>query len=207
MDPKMSFVLHREFAKKKADNALGFVKRECYKTLNMDSAKLLYGALVRPHLEFANVIWSPYASSYKCQIESTQKQAVTFMHRDNINREENEYVLAPYLERCEELGLISLNRCRVNSAVLWIQKIITGRINSPDLRSQLVLHTEDQITNQDFIQLNLSRTFYGSNSPFNNACRAYNHAVLYIDPTLPYNCFKNEVLRLPDSAFGDLSEI
>ena len=128
MDPKVSFVLQREFAKKKADNALG-VKRECFKTLNMDIAKLLYGALLRPHLEFTNVIWSPYATSHISQIESTQKQAVIFMHRDNINREENGYVLAPYRERCEELGLVSLNRRRINSAAPWIQKIITGRVD------------------------------------------------------------------------------
>lgn len=57
MDTKMSFALHRELAKKKADNNLGFVKRECYKALNMDNAKLLYGSLVRSHLEYANVIW------------------------------------------------------------------------------------------------------------------------------------------------------
>lgn len=51
MDPKLSFALHREVVKKKADNHLGFVKRESYKALNMDNAKLLYGSLVRLHLE------------------------------------------------------------------------------------------------------------------------------------------------------------
>ena len=65
MDPKLSFALHREFVKKNANNNPGFVKRECYKTLSMDNAKLLYGSLVRSHLEFENVIWSPYASSQK----------------------------------------------------------------------------------------------------------------------------------------------
>lgn len=28
-----------------------------------------------------------------------------------------------------------------------------------------------------------------------------------VDPTLPYNKFKNEVLRLPNSVFGDLIEL
>ena len=117
-------------------------------------------------------------------------------------------MLAPYRERCEELGLVSLNRRRVNSAVLWIHKIVIGRVESPDLRSQLVLNTGDQESSSpDFIQINPSRTIYGSNSPFNNACRAYNRAVSYVDATLPYNQFKNEVLRLPDSVFGDLVEL
>lgn len=68
------------------------------------------------------------------------------MHRDNIDTEENSYVLAPYRELFRELGLKSLNRGRVNSVVLWIHKIIIG-------------------------------------------------------------CLKNEVLRLPNSVFGDLIEL
>lgn len=86
MDPKLSFASHRERVKKKADNCLGFVKRQCYKTLNMDNAKLLYKSLVRSHYWNLFVIWSPYASSHKEHIESTQKQAVIFLHKDNINR-------------------------------------------------------------------------------------------------------------------------
>ena len=47
MDSKLSFNSHREYAKKKADARLAFVKRECFKTLNLDNAKLLYGSLAR----------------------------------------------------------------------------------------------------------------------------------------------------------------
>ena len=208
MDPKMSFALHREMVKKKADNNLGFVKRECYRALNTDNAKLLYGSLVRSHLEYANVIWSPYASSHKEQIESTQKQAVIFLHGDNINRKENDYVLQPYRERCDELGIVSLNRRRVISSVLWMHQLISGRIDSPYLRSQLNLNTgERKLRNPEFIRLKHSRTEYGWNSPFNNACRAFNCAVTIVDPTLPFTRFKHEVMQLPDQVFGDLIEL
>lgn len=43
-----------------------------------------------------------------------------------------------------EIG-IDLNRRRVNSAVQWIHKILTGRIDCPELRSQLVLNTGERI--------------------------------------------------------------
>ena len=208
MDPKMSFTLHRELVKKKANNNLGFVKRECYKALNLDNAKLLYGSLVRSHLEYANIIWSPYTSTHKKQIESTQKQAVIFLHKDNINRRENDYVLTPYRERCEELGMASLNRRRVNSAVLWMHQLISGRIDSPYLRSQLDLNTgERALRNPEFIRMKYSRNEYGTNSPFNNACRAFNRAVTIVDPTLPFNAFKCEIMKLPDEVFGDLIEV
>lgn len=200
--------MHRELAKKKADNNLGFVKRECYKALNIDNAKLLYGSLVRSHLEFANLIWSPHTLTHKQQMESTQKQAVIFLHKDNINRQENDYVLRPYRERCEELGITSLNRRRVNFAVLWIHQLITGRIDSPYLRGQLNLNTgERTLRNPQFIRLKRSRTEYGRNSPFNNACRAFNCAATTIDPTLPFARFKQEVMKLPDETFGDLIEL
>lgn len=208
MDPKLCFALQREIAKKKADNCLGFVKRESYKALNIDNARLLYGALVRPHLEYASVIWSPYASSHNEQMESTQKQAVIFLHRDNINRRENDYVLAPYRERCVELGLTSLNRRRVNSSALWIHKIISGRIDSPYLRNQMEIYDGERVTrNPDFIKLQHSRTKYGWNSPFNNACKAFNCAANMVDPTLPYDEFKKQVINLPDEAFKNLVKL
>lgn len=37
-------------------------------------------------------------------------------------------------------------------------------------------------------------------------CRAFNHAALFVDPTLPFHEFKNKVIRLPDGAFGDLTK-
>lgn len=208
LEPKLSFNLHREYSKKKADGKLAFVKRECFKTLNLDNAKLLYGSLVRSHLEFGSVIWSPYHASNKAIIESTQKQAVMFLHDDYKNRHENNYVLSPYLERCSELGLTSLVRRRVNFSVLFIHKIISGKIDSPSLRNQLNLNTGVRsLRNPEFIKLKNCKTDFTLNSPFNLACRAFNHAALFIDPTLPFHDFRKEVVKLPDCAFGILSKL
>jgi len=55
---------------------LGFVMRTCkfFKNINMNihTLKLLYCALVRPHLEFATVVWAPYHANYCKMIEGVQ---------------------------------------------------------------------------------------------------------------------------------------
>lgn len=208
MDTKLSFTSHMEYVKRKADNKLAFVKRECYKTFKLDNAKLLYSSLVRSHLEFASTIWSPFHQTHRDRVESTQKQAVMFMHNDYKNREENNYVLAPYNDRSHELNLMSLARRRVNSSALWIHKIISGKIQSPALRSQLNLNTGIRtLRDPEFIRIKFSRTDYGLNSPLNYACRAFNHAALFIDPTLPFHEFKKRLFKLPDCAFGEMTKL
>lgn len=187
---------------------LAFVKRECYKSLNIETGKLLYGSLVRSNLEFASSIWLPHHPSHIKSIESTQKQAVIFLHQDNINREENGYVLAPYKERCIELELDSIRRRQLNASVLFMHKIISGRVSCPNIRSQLNLNTGIRtFRNPEFIKIKFSRTDHGQNSPLNLACRAFNHAALFIDPTLPYEEFKVKLIKLPDTAFGQLANL
>lgn len=41
------------------------------------------------------------------------------------------------------------------------------------------------------------------NSPFNTACRLFNIAARNIDPSLPVNVFRAELLRLPDNLFEE----
>lgn len=205
MDPKLSFISHIEYTKKKAETVLAFVKRECYKNFDMETAKMLYGALVRSHLEFASVIWSPHQITHRIRVESTQMDAVIYLRGDYKNREENDFVLPPYIDRASDLKLITLVRRRVNASILFIKKVISGQIDSPSLRAQLNLNTGVRTyLNPEFIKLNFFRTDYGLNSPLNYACRAFNHAALFVDPTLPFHEFRNRISNLPDSAFVDL---
>lgn len=202
LDTKMNFGLHLEYIRNKAMGALQFVKRQSY-YFDKDIIRILYSALVRSNVEFACAIWSPHHATNKSYIESTQKQFVMLLNGDYANRRENNYVLRPYHERCAEHDFLTLVRRRINAAALFIHAIVSGRYNAPHLRAQMDLNTGVRtLRAPEFIRLPNCRTDHSLFSPFNNACRIFNHAALFIDPTLPRVDFRRKLLRLPDTAFG-----
>lgn len=61
--------------------------------------KLLYSALVRYIIEFDCVIWSlPFGIQNQKSFGSNQKQIILLLNNDHLEGEDN-YVLAPYMER------------------------------------------------------------------------------------------------------------
>lgn len=208
MDPAMKFSLHREYVKRKSMSALYFVKRVCSKKFDMDTAKLLYYALVRSNLDFASIIWSPHDKLHINFIESVQRQAVIFLHRDYINRKENDFVLTPYTDRCKELQINTLMRRRLNTSILFMHKIITGRYKAPDIRNALSLNTGLRtFRNPEFIRIPFCRTEEEMFSPFIFSCRAFNFAALYADPTKSFDHFKNSTLQIQDLSFDRLCKL
>lgn len=208
LDSKLSFSSHREIVKKKAMSRLAFVRRVCRANVSDEVSKLLYSSLVRSNLEFASVIWSPHGKTHTNFIESVQRQAVIFLNKDYLNREENDYHLAPYLDRCAKFDLKTLMRRRVEAMVMFVHKIISGRYKSQFLRNELSINWGTRaLRNPEFIRIKFFRTEYAQNSSFNLACRAYNHAALFIDPTLTAVEFARKLDKLPDNCFGDLCKL
>lgn len=207
LDKKLNFNKHIEYVSNKAKAVQQFVKRQSF-FFDTDIVKLLYTALVRSNLEFACSIWSPFHDVHKSTLESIQKQMVIWLKGDHMNRDANNYRLDPYVNRCKEVGFVTLARRRVNAAALFIHAIISGRFNSPSLRSQMDLYDGVRtLRNPEFIRLKFARTDASTYSSFNNACRIYNHAVIFIDPTLPEYEFKRKLLQLPDLAFGQWARL
>ena len=51
------------------------VIRRTMEYLDIESLKLLFTALVRPHLEYANAVWSPYLKKHIEAVENVQRRA------------------------------------------------------------------------------------------------------------------------------------
>lgn len=126
LDTKLSFSAHFEYVSNKAHAMLAFVKRHCYKTFDTDIAKMLFYALVRSHLEFASQVWSPFSMKYIDAIESTQKQFIKFIHPNNsANNRLHINKLRPYIDRCMEMNMCTLQRRRINASIFFIHDIIS----------------------------------------------------------------------------------
>lgn len=206
-DPKLTFSSHIEFITNKSYAMLAFVKRNCYKLFNIDVAKLLFYALVRSNIEFANQVWSPYQSKYIEAIESIQRQFVKFIHPNNSAKNpRNEYELRPYSIRCQELEMQTLKRRRINTYIFFIRDIISGRVDAPALRNQLSFFTINYFTRSpEFIKLNRCRLNCTNNAPFRMACKFYNRAALFVDITLSREAFRRKISQLPDTIFDQCS--
>lgn len=207
LDSKLSFSTHIEFITNKAYAMLAFIKRQCYKTFDVDIAKMLFFAFVRSNLEFANQVWCPDRPNHKkyCDaIESIQKRFIKFITPNNsAQNPDNEYELRPYITRCAENNIETLRRRRINSCIFFLHDVITGRINSVGLRNQISFVKISYFTRSpDFIKINTCRLDCANNSPFRTACRLYNLCALHVDVTLNRDTFRRKIIQLPDSIFG-----
>ena len=72
VDDKINFDKHIQQQVNKANSIMGLIRRT-YKVLDETSFRYLFQALVRPHLEYAKAVWSPFTK--KDTIEKVQKRA------------------------------------------------------------------------------------------------------------------------------------
>ena len=59
MDNRLKFRKHAASAVKQANKVLGLIKHSCT-ALDDTTLPLLYTSMVRPHLEYGNIIWGPH---------------------------------------------------------------------------------------------------------------------------------------------------
>ena len=97
-DANMSFDDHIAIKIKKANQILGLIRRS-FTYLDGKSFVRLYTALVRPHLEYAQSVWSPHSRKQQDLIEKVQMRATKLA--DNMGDTE-------YSERLKFLNLPTL---------------------------------------------------------------------------------------------------
>ena len=116
IDVELKFHQHTASVSKKANQILGLIKRSFY-TRDEMTILTLYTSMVRPHLEYGNVIWGPHYQRDITMVESVQRRATKL-----ITSLRNK----PYHERLQLLKLPTLLYRRKRGNMIQMFKIVKG---------------------------------------------------------------------------------
>ena len=116
MSRDLSWSNHVNASVNKANKVLGLLKRTVG-SKNREIFSILYRSLVRPILEYASPVWSPYLVKDKRPIESIQRRA----SRIALGQKRREM---SYEERCELLGWSTLERRREYFSLIECYKTV-----------------------------------------------------------------------------------
>lgn len=106
-----------------ANRTLGFVKRNI-RTKSKEVRSLAYNSLVRPQVEYASSVWSPYTKENINKIEMLQRRAARWVCND----------YSPYssvTEMLDNLGWRSLELRRYDARIAMFYKIVYGLVAIP----------------------------------------------------------------------------
>ncbi|XP_054281866.1 uncharacterized protein LOC128999398 [Macrosteles quadrilineatus] len=113
----------------KALRNLGLIHRVSSTFNSIYSLKLLFLSLVRPHLEYCDIIWSPHQQYLKDELESVQRRFVRLVG----TRLGYRFLEAPIDDLQSLLKLPSLESRRFNHDVLFLQRLVTSELDCPEL--------------------------------------------------------------------------
>ena len=100
----------------RGNRILGMIFKS-FKNLDLDTLRLLYTSLVRPHLEFAVSSWCPYLKKYIHELEKVQKRATrTIPSIRNFD----------YKTRLKQLNLMDLETRRLRGDLIQMFKIVNS---------------------------------------------------------------------------------
>ena len=116
-DDTLKFDLHIDSIVKKANSIIGLIKRN-FTFIDKDIFLKLYKALIRPHLEYGQLIWFPRLIRQSKKLEDVQRRATKLVpHLSNL----------PYADRLKILKLPTLKYRRTRGDMISVFKILSGK--------------------------------------------------------------------------------
>ena len=116
IDTNLSFEQHIQNQVNKANRNLGIIRRS-FKYLDIEKFCLLYKALVRPQLEYAASVWSPYKRKDIDSIENVQRRTTKLIP-----------ILSglSYEDRLKRLKLLTLKFRRLRGDMIEVFELVMG---------------------------------------------------------------------------------
>src|SRR6202012_604453 len=173
VDIKMTLVAHMEQMMTSSRQSMGYIKWISKGQFAPKTLKVLFTAYVRSKLEFASVIWNPYAEVYRGDIESIQKQFVMYALGDT-NRLPP-YRLAPYEDRCRQLGLATLATRRTEIDSMMAYDLYNGTISDNNIARKFIKSNQNSVLRDNrLLRESLYLNDYAYNQPIARIIRKVN---------------------------------
>lgn len=202
IDSKLSFSKHIESITAKAIAALGFIKRFCYDISDVQTLKTLYYALVQSHLEYCCVAWLPFYDVHIKNIERVLRQFTMFALKEYPS-EANQYIITPYKERLESLGMTSLHRRRINSSLVFLYDTINGNTGGSLVKHDLLLHTNNRnIRRTEVFRVADKKLKLALSIPISQMCKYANKVPEKFTNAVNRTSFITSIRNTDDTIFG-----
>lgn len=179
-DSDLNFHSHFDNIVSRANSMLGFVKRWAKEFLDPYVTRALYMTFVRPILEYASQVWSPYQQVHIQRVEAVQRRFVRFALRGLPWVDA--YNLPPYVDRLKLIDLQSLQRRREIADIIFVHQVTTGIIESPSILDRMNLNINVRsLRSVELFKVQFHRTDYGKNEPITRMLRAVNDSAAIFD--------------------------
>ena len=186
-DKELTFNNHIQTCINKANQMIGLIKRTFINIDNNIFTKL-YKALVRPHLEYGNVIWHPKYKYQSMAVERVQRRATKFVKGcKNMD----------YESRLMFLNLYSLKGRRIRGDLIEAYKIFNGLV---DLSWHDLFETSQQsATRNSYGKIFIKRcnTNTRKNCFTNRVANYWNELPFEVKCAPSTNIFKNRLDNIP----------
>ncbi|XP_054281284.1 uncharacterized protein LOC128998953 [Macrosteles quadrilineatus] len=166
----------------KVNSVLGLIARSSRGSLSTASVKVLYNSLVRPILEYASPVWSPYQVGHCNSLNMVQRRFLRLLGvRDGINYlDVNVHLIAV------DHGVLSLTSRRAAFDLLLLFKIINGQVDSPELLELINFYVPVSTRRSRPFSKHHQPTAYAYHSTVPRLLRLGNAAQLeFFGPSLP----------------------
>lgn len=195
LDAKLTYDNHYCNIITKAIRNLGFLIRTAKEFRDLSCLRVLFYALVRSHLEFAVIVWSPYDRIWRTRFERVQKKFAKFALRFHPLPDNN--IPLSYENRRRILGLASLDQRRTFLRASFIGKLLLGTVDAPNILERVNINVMPRpLRTREFLRLDLQRTLYGQNEPIRAMCDAFNCVYDVFDFGMSVNSFLSKLRSL-----------
>ena len=146
-----------------------------FKGPSLSVLRLLYLTLVRPHLEFVNIIWGFLTKAEENVLEVIQKRFLKFRYYKNFTYYDHS-ITYPELVSGYEINTLQMRRDLF--AIRLLYNLIRGQIDSPGLLSEITIYVPAKIgRHEGLFSISRAKTNTLTKSPLVRSMKLYNKLI------------------------------